>query len=357
MFLSIKLTLFAPHCNRTLSIMKKTLAAAALLLTLAPLSACTDNARPEWLGGEPKRPAADVHPGNRRVPALNNQALERVPPPPDHPVPPPPPHDFYGNGNMAPPPPMPAPDNRVMDDESVRKPFGVDPAYSTETQAVAPLPPSPELTVSPETQAAMAPHPAAAEEKPAGNVFSRMAQRLGDQPEAPEVEKVKDKPYPKLSDVPERPAEFADVKANHMDTMADLQSEHAMAQESREMVNEEPTQTGSDEVLLGHAHDAKADPAQVMPKTQEVVSTMESPPGEIPVKRAEAPKPPAKPVAKKTPAKKSVAKKPVAKKSTSKKTKTAAKKTPTKTAVKTKKPAEPAVTDAPATSVPEQGLY
>ena len=60
--------------------MKKQFITAALLFSLVPLSACNPNA-PEWLGGEPKRPAADVKIGPRRAPALNNQTLQSPPPP------------------------------------------------------------------------------------------------------------------------------------------------------------------------------------------------------------------------------------------------------------------------------------
>jgi hypothetical protein len=247
--------------------MKKYLTFAALLLTLASLGACSSNERPEWLGGENKRPAADFKPGSRRAPVLQKAPL----------VTPPLPQDYYNNEQMDSPPP-PVSEKQAMNDSHVRKPFAGDPRYSTETETIAPVPPAPELAassetktvataseipaalepkpapviagnnlapalvVSPDTKSAMVEEPKSAQETPSPSLISHLSERLSDKPEEPDVEKIKDKPYPKLSDVPERPAEFAEVKSAQEKKIKELTTEHDIAQEQREAVSAEPTE-------------------------------------------------------------------------------------------------------------------
>jgi hypothetical protein len=215
--------------------MRKQFLTASPLLCLALLSACLPSSRPEWLGGEEKRPAADVViTGPRRPPVLNPQFQ----PPAANPAaltPPP--------AESPPPlPPQAAPDTRAMNDTPViRKPFAVDPSYSTETVAVAPIPPAPELKVSPETQAAMAGMISPSAGTPASpSLLGHVADRVNGVPDSPDVEALKNKSYPTLSDVPEKPAQLADVKTAKVDRMTDLAVEHVMADEQRASVDTEP---------------------------------------------------------------------------------------------------------------------
>jgi len=308
--------------------MIKNLGFATLLLSLTMLSACGSD-RPEWLGGEAKRPAADVRMGAKRSPVLNPPlgaapTTENMPAMPSPPAIDTHPYDYYGEPDRMPPPPQ---DERVMRQEQApRQDFGVDPVYSTETVATAPLPPAPELKPSPEMAAITTEKPAAEEPPVQHSWFSRMRERLSGEPESPQAEKLNAEPYPKLSDVPERPSEFQAVKTEQAGRMDELSTEHAQAQEQRETLSAEPSQTGNGEVLLGHAYDKKLGPAQnAATKTGTVVATMPEPEVAPPVLAAEeAPKAKAKT-----------------------KTATKAKTTTTKTAAK-KKPAEKPVVSASA---------
>ena len=302
------------------------------------LMACTPE-RPEWLGGDPRRPAEDVVIGPKRTPLLNprsgshpagNQGSETSGQPPPPGSPPPSlqnnPYDYFddsGNPKPALPPSAPAPSSGEPtmferwlgeDDQgraapagnqhAARKQFPANPSYSGETVGIAPIPPGPQAAIispaagEPSAPPAMmeesarpaasadmkpvqppvqeiraaqpliadapapvvVPPPAVAMAEPAPEVaavpqeaaqasqpswFDRMVTRVSGEPASPDTQASKNMPYPELSSVPERPKEFNKLKASKETQMQDLEIEHAIAQEQRQMLGAEPSQLGA----------------------------------------------------------------------------------------------------------------
>lgn len=303
------------------------------LSSLFWLAACSPE-RPEWLGGDPKRPAADVVIGPKRTPLLNprsggypagNQGSETSGQPPPPGSPPPSlqnnPYDYFDNSGNPKPAPAPSSSEPTMferwlgkDDQgraaptgnqhAARKQFPANPSYSGETVGIAPIPPGPQAAIispaagEPSAQPVMmeeparpaasadmkptqlpvqempaaqplvadapapvtAPPPAVVMAEPAPAVaavpqetaqasqpswFDRMMSRVSGEPESPETQASKNMPYPELSSVPERPKEFNKLKASKETQMQDLEIEHAIAQEQRQMLGAEPSQLGA----------------------------------------------------------------------------------------------------------------
>lgn len=307
------------------------------LSSLFWLTACTPE-RPEWLGGDPKRPAEDVVIGPKRTPLLNprfgghpagNQGSEASGQPSPPGSPPPSfqnnPYDYFDDsGNPKPaaaPPPAAAPsdnnptmierwlgsDNQekppsLENQYMARKQFPANPSYSGETVGIAPIPPGPQAAIispaagEPSVPTAMmeepapaasadmkpvqppvqeiraaqplvadapapvvVPPPAVAMAEPVPAVavpqeaapasqpswFDRMVSRVSGEPESSETQANKNMPYPELSSVPERPKEFNKLKASKETQMQDLEIEHVIAQEQRQMLGAEPSQLGA----------------------------------------------------------------------------------------------------------------
>lgn len=253
---------------------KNTTAIFLSLTSVLGLSACGLD-RPEWLGGEEKRPAENVYIGSKRVPVLNPQPnmnppqnLQRMAPPP-----PPPPAKV-----MAPPPAAKIMPEKLDEAAGIntpmmpRKTFQTEDPNLSETVDIAPLPPAPEsvaklpVEVVPEPtpepiveiSSEVAPEPAPLEittenvspppEEPAAAAtaeeklswFSLMfgAEESGSEP----ARDVSNEPYPLLSTVPEMPQEFKDLKAQQETQMETLETDHKQAQEQKNTLFTEPEQ-------------------------------------------------------------------------------------------------------------------
>jgi hypothetical protein len=262
---------------------KNTTAISLCLASIFSLSACSMD-RPTWLGGEDKRPAENVRIGAKRIPILNPKPGMMPPPsveqaPAPHAQPPmvlaplPPP--------VAPAPPLkPMPEDldqaagineapSTPDDDIARREFPVDSVHSLETVETAPIPAGPESTTKLQpapgaepaiiipSEMALEPAPIVVTTSQSKNPeappvtkekkswFDRMIGKLNEENEPEEEEALNDMPYPLLSTVPEKPPEFTDMKAQKDQAMQDLMADHALAQEQKDLLAAEPSQTTS----------------------------------------------------------------------------------------------------------------
>ncbi len=257
--------------------MKKHLATTALLLTVVPLVACGPAQRPEWMGGEPVRPAADVKVGPRRAPVLQKMPVTPLPPPP------PPSQDYYmqEQAQMPPPPPPPAPAKPAVKpaDNVVRKPFTGDSAAIKEMakEVVQPVSPSPVVEAAPIPES-LKPRPAEQIQKPEEPAPQPIAEdTVNDSPPPAEDKKPEEQPYPKLSDVPEKPTEFEQIKNLQAGKMEEMKEEHDAARQQQESLAAEPTQT------------APAKPEPVKPKAEKPAKAKKEPKKKPEPKKKEEP--------------------------------------------------------------------
>jgi hypothetical protein len=184
-------------------------------------------------------------------------------------------------------------------EEGPRKAFPGNPSYSTHTEPTAPLPPAPltppaapqaqletpaaaplPLLAQPEAPAAEAPAPTApvatAEEAaPATGFLARVADSVSAPFAARSAEAAsvtaQEKPapqaapdYPKLANVPPTPAAFEQLRAEKQEKITDLQTEHALAQDARQVLENEPSQLEA-EPLESIAPAAAATPLDAAP--------------------------------------------------------------------------------------------
>lgn len=136
------------------------------------------------------------------------------------------PYDYYDDvGNVRVPKPVekkPSASAVAKMEAMVRKPFEGNPLTSSETVAVAPIPPAP------------------VEQQASSGWFGRMADRISGESETPEAKEGQNAEYPTLSSVPKVPEAMDNVRAERDQYREELTQDHVQAVQKKQQLTEEP---------------------------------------------------------------------------------------------------------------------